>query len=57
MIPILLVVNVPARVIAQPLTGQGGMMVAGTVLAAAAALGISRWVFLAALSKYRSASS
>jgi hypothetical protein len=56
-IPILLVVNVPARVIAQPLTGQGGMMVAGTVFAAAAALVISRWVFQTALSKYRSASS
>ena len=56
-IPILLVVNVPARVIAQPLTGQGGMMMAGTVFAAAAALAISRWVFQSALSKYRSASS
>jgi ABC-2 type transport system permease protein len=56
-IPILLVVNVPARVIAQPLTGQGGAMVAGTVFAAGAALVISRWVFQAALSKYRSASS
>jgi ABC-2 type transport system permease protein len=56
-IPILLVVNVPARVIAQPLTEQGGMMVAGTVFAAGAALVISRWVFQAALSKYRSASS
>jgi len=56
-IPILLVVNVPARVIAQPLTEQGGMMVAGTVFAAGAALLISRWVFQTALSKYRSASS
>jgi ABC-2 type transport system permease protein len=56
-IPILLVVNVPARVVAQPLTGQGGMMVAATIAAAAASLLLSRWVFQAALSKYRSASS
>jgi ABC-2 type transport system permease protein len=56
-IPILLVVNVPARVIAQPLTGQSWWPVAGTILAALATLAISRRVFQSALAKYRSASS
>jgi ABC-2 type transport system permease protein len=56
-IPILLVVNVPARVIAQPFTGQGGAMVAGTVCAALGSLAVSRRVFQSALAKYRSASS
>jgi ABC-2 type transport system permease protein len=56
-IPILLVVNVPARVIAQPLEGEAWGLVALAVTAAAAALVISRLVFQAALAKYRSASS
>ena len=56
-IPILLVVNVPARVIAQPLVGAAWWPVAGAVGAAAASLVISRFVFQRALSKYRSASS
>jgi ABC-2 type transport system permease protein len=56
-IPILLVVNVPARVIAQPLLGRAWGLVAATIIAAAVALVLSRVVFQAALSKYRSASS
>jgi ABC-2 type transport system permease protein len=56
-IPILLVVNVPARVIAQPLAGATWWAVAGTVLAALAAVIISRWVFQRSLARYRSASS
>jgi len=56
-IPILLVVNVPARVVAQPFTGRAWGMVAGTVVAAVAALVLSRVVFQAALARYRSASS
>ncbi|MEI6257538.1 MAG: ABC-2 family transporter protein [Planctomycetota bacterium] len=56
-IPILLVVNVPARVIAQPLSGDSLGMVAAALIAAAASLAISRLVFQAALAKYRSASS
>ena len=56
-IPILLVVNVPARVIAQPLTGQAWWAVAGTVAAAAVALVVSRVVFQRSLLRYRSASS
>jgi ABC-2 type transport system permease protein len=56
-IPILLVVNVPARVIAQPFAGHAWWPVAGMIAAAAAALVISRWVFQRSLAKYRSASS
>jgi ABC-2 type transport system permease protein len=56
-IPILLVVNVPARVIAQPLTVESWWPVAGAAVAAAAALVISRLVFQRALARYRSASS
>jgi ABC-2 type transport system permease protein len=56
-IPILLVVNVPARVIAQPLTGASWGAVAAALCAAAASLAISRLVFQAALARYRSASS
>jgi ABC-2 type transport system permease protein len=56
-IPILLVVNVPARVIAQPLTGESWGMITAAIVAAVASLVVSRLVFQAALSKYRSASS
>ena len=56
-IPILLVVNVPARVIAQPFSGAALWPVAGMITAAAAALVVSRWVFQRSLAKYRSASS
>jgi len=56
-IPILLVVNVPARVIAQPFTGQTWVGVAAAVIAAVAALVVSRIVFQRALAAYRSASS
>jgi len=56
-IPILLVVNVPARVIAQPFTGQSWGGVVAVVVAAAASLVVSRLVFQRALARYRSASS
>ena len=56
-IPILLVVNVPARVIAQPLSRESWSLVAVAVIAAVVALVVSRVVFQAALSRYRSASS
>ena len=56
-VPILLVVNVPARVLARPLSGEAWGPVLGLVAAAAAALAISRLVFQAALVRYRSASS
>lgn len=56
-IPILLVVNVPARTIAQPLAGLSPWVVFGTMAAAAASLAVSRFVFQWSLTRYRSASS
>jgi ABC-2 type transport system permease protein len=56
-IPILLVVNVPARAIAMPLSGESWGLIAAALIAASASLVISRLVFQAALAKYRSASS
>jgi len=56
-VPILLVVNVPARVVAQPFAGDSWWAVAGLIAAAVVALGVSRVVFQRALAGYRSASS
>jgi len=56
-IPILLVVNVPARVLARPLAGEAWWAVGTALLAACASLALSRAVFQAALARYRSASS
>jgi len=60
-IPILVVSNVPARVLAQPLghpwrSWEWGLA-AYTVLATVGSLYISRWIFHRALASYRSASS
>jgi ABC-2 type transport system permease protein len=54
-IPVLVVVNVPARVVARPL-GQW-WLAPWAVLATALSLIISRWFFQLALRRYRSASS
>ncbi len=56
-IPILLVVNVPASVVARPLEGRGWGMVIGAIVAAIVSLVLSRVVFQTALARYRSASS
>ncbi len=56
-IPILLVVNIPAHVVTRPLVDSAWWPVAGIVVAAAASLGISRLVFQWSLARYRSASS
>jgi ABC-2 type transport system permease protein len=56
-IPVLVVVNVPARLIAQPLSRETLGLAAFTLLATAGSLLASRLVFLAALRNYRSASS
>jgi ABC-2 type transport system permease protein len=56
-LPILLVVNVPARVLTRPLAGSAWWPVAGAVVAAVATLVVSRLVFQRALARYRSASS
>ena len=59
-VPILLVVNVPARMLMRPLlpqTPHDWLLPAFTVVATAACLAGSRWFFQRALANYRSASS
>ena len=59
-IPVLLVVNVPARLIAKPMdprTPDEWIMVGWAMVATIISLLTSRWVFAKALSSYRSASS
>ncbi len=56
-VPVLVVVNVPARMLARPLT-TGDWRLAGFALVATALMfGAARWVFQRALASYRSASS
>ncbi len=60
LIPVLVVVNVPARIIARPVSPAGESvwpLAAFALVATAGSLLVSRWVFLAALRNYRSASS
>jgi ABC-2 type transport system permease protein len=59
-IPVLVVVNVPARLLAQPLTPRATWewpLAIFTLFATVAAVKVSRWVFNRALLSYRSASS
>jgi ABC-2 type transport system permease protein len=59
-IPVLVVVNVPARILAQPLYPQssiGWALPAVAIVATAGSFAASRLLFQAALSQYRSASS
>ncbi|MCC7334525.1 MAG: ABC-2 family transporter protein [Pirellulaceae bacterium] len=59
-IPVLVVVNVPARLLAQPLTPRASWewpLAGFTLLATVSSLNVSRWVFQKALRSYRSASS
>jgi ABC-2 type transport system permease protein len=56
-LPVLVVVNVPARVLVRPLAAQGWPLALFTLLAAAASVAGSRWLFQMALASYRSASS
>ena len=60
LIPVLIVVNVPAQIIARPVAPNGETvwpLAAFTLVATAGSLLVSRWVFQAALRGYRSASS
>jgi ABC-2 type transport system permease protein len=57
LIPILVVVNVPARLMAKPLTEQDWGLAAFAVVATAASFTVSRRLFHRALQSYRSASS
>lgn len=56
-IPILVVVNVPARILGQPLEAQNWPLAGFAVLVTIASLAGSRWLFKSALGSYRSASS
>ncbi|MBX7168887.1 MAG: ABC-2 family transporter protein [Pirellulales bacterium] len=56
-IPILIVVNVPASLLAKPLSAQNWPLAGFAILAAAACLLASRRLFTRALDSYRSASS
>jgi ABC-2 type transport system permease protein len=56
-LPILIVVNVPARLLAKPMQPEYWYLAGFAILATAASLFASRWVFQRALLSYRSASS
>jgi ABC-2 type transport system permease protein len=56
-VPVLVVVNVPARLMARPLSGDQWWLVGYALLATALSLLASRWIFTRALLSYRSASS
>jgi len=56
-LPILIVVNVPARMLAKPLTWEYSYLALFALAATAGSLLASRWVFQRALLSYRSASS
>jgi ABC-2 type transport system permease protein len=56
-IPVLLAVNIPARLMAWPLDANNWRLAAFTLLATVASLWLSRRVFYWALKSYRSASS
>ena len=56
-IPILIVVNVPARLLVRPLDGRQWPLAVYALLAAFVCLAASRWLFQSALASYRSASS
>ena len=60
LIPVLIVVNVPARLLASPLSARGEyawVLPAFTLAATVVSLWVSRLIFQSALSSYRSASS
>jgi len=57
LIPVLIVVNVPARLLAKPLDPDNWPLALVALVATLASLVISRWIFQRALGSYRSASS
>ncbi len=56
-VPVLVVVNVPARLLARPLDEETGYLAGFALLAAVGSLAASRWIFKRAVLSYRSASS
>jgi ABC-2 type transport system permease protein len=57
LIPILVVINVPAAALAKPLSATNWPLAVFALFATVASLAISRWIFQRALASYRSASS
>jgi ABC-2 type transport system permease protein len=57
LLPVLIVVNVPARMLAKPLRAEYSHLAIFAIAATAASFLVSRWVFQRALLSYRSASS
>jgi len=57
LLPVLVVVNVPARLLAKPFQPEYAYLAVFAIVATAASLAASRWVFQRALLSYRSASS
>lgn len=57
LVPVLVVVNVPARMLVQPLRGENVFLAVFALLATVGSLAASRWLFQRALAAYRSASS
>jgi ABC-2 type transport system permease protein len=60
LVPVLVVINVPARILVRPLSPQDSvdwLLLPFTLLATAGSLAFSRWLFGRALESYRSASS
>jgi viologen exporter family transport system permease protein len=57
LIPVLVVVNVPARLMSQPMEPQHWYLALFAILATGGSMLISRWMFLKSLDAYRSASS
>jgi ABC-2 type transport system permease protein len=53
----LIVVNVPARMLAKPLRPEYAYLALFAIAAVVISLAVSRWVFVRALASYRSASS
>jgi ABC-2 type transport system permease protein len=56
-IPVLIVINVPARILVWPLKEQNWPLAGFAILAAVGSVAASRWLFKAAVGSYRSASS
>jgi ABC-2 type transport system permease protein len=56
-IPVLIVINVPARMLVWPLRSEQWPLAGFALLAAVGSVAASRWLFQAALNSYRSASS
>lgn len=57
LIPILVVINVPARLMAKPFEAQNWFLVVFALVATGCSLSFSRWIFKRSLLSYRSASS